>query len=224
MSSEKIINDIIDTNLAQAKKEIQTLLYEKMSMSLCEKKTEVPVCETCKSKDKKKKDDEYAPDTDEEDDGEGLDDVGAEDSDVDNDGDSDESDSYLKARRRIRGSIIQKEDKEQLDEFIPLAMMAVRAIGGRLLKKGLKHVGKKALGAVGGMLGGGGEEQQESRDVGFESDDTTETLYGMDKDRYMRLPDEEKDKVRLIYHREQKKEDKDKKRGPVKIGGKKDKK
>lgn len=209
MSSQKIINHIIDTNLVEAKDEIQLLLYEKMSMHLSEKKKEVPVCETCKCKDKKKKDDEYAPDTDKEDDGEGLDNVGAEDSDVDNDGDSDESDSYLKSRRKLRGSIIQKEDKEQLDEFIPLAMMAVKAIGGRLLKKGLKHIGKKALGAVGGMLGGGGEEQQESTDDDFEGS-AIDTLYGMDKDRYMRLSDEEKDKVRLTYHREQKKQEKEK--------------
>lgn len=44
-----------------------------------------------------------------EDDGEGLDDLGDEDSDVDNDGDSDESDEYLKNRRKKVTAEIQKE-------------------------------------------------------------------------------------------------------------------
>jgi hypothetical protein len=44
-----------------------------------------------------------------EDDGEGLDDLGDEDSDVDNDGESDESDEYLKNRRKKVAAKIQKE-------------------------------------------------------------------------------------------------------------------
>tara|TARA_R100000008_G_scaffold34998_1_gene19884 strand:- start:922 stop:1110 length:189 start_codon:yes stop_codon:yes gene_type:complete len=33
-------------------------------------------------------------------------------------------------------------------------------------------------------------------------DDGSETIYGMDRDKYMKLSDEEKDKVKAKYHRE----------------------
>ena len=49
---------------------------------------------------------------DEEDDGEGLDKPGSEDSDIDNDGDSDESDEYLKNRRKTITKAMKKEDVE----------------------------------------------------------------------------------------------------------------
>lgn len=65
---------------------------------------------------KKKDDDKKAPVTDKEDDGEGLDPVGAEDGDVDNDGDSDDSDKYIKNKRKAIGKAIAKEDVDKADE------------------------------------------------------------------------------------------------------------
>ena len=258
MSSEKIVNEINKTDLSKAKDSLEQLLYEKVAMVLSEKRNDISLCE---KKKKAKDDEEYAEKTDKEDDGTGLDPVGAADSDVDNDGDSDESDDYLKNRRKVRrkeiavedyikekpdgkwcvynddGKVIKefdskssaedflKEEIEQLDEFIPLAMMAAKAIGGRLLKK----VGGRALKAVGGMtkkaLGGaargaagalGGEPQTEDTEQDSDSSDK-EVLYGMEKDRYMRLSDEEKDKVRMNYHRDKKQEQKGSV-GPVKRG------
>ncbi|MAH43712.1 hypothetical protein CL614_08410 [archaeon] len=238
MSSEKIVHEINKTDLSKAKDSLEQLLYEKMAMSLSERKLKK------------------------------LDPVGDEDSDIDNDGDSDESDEYLKNRRKVRRKEIDddeiqnegyikekpngtwcvyndddkvikefnsksaaedflKEEIERLDEFlplIPLAMTAARAIGGRLLKK----VGGRALKAVGGMakkaLGGavrgaagalGGRDgtsfvpRRANEDTEQDYDSDKEVLYGMDKDRYMRLSDEEKDKVRANYHRMKKEEGKE---------------
>jgi len=62
---------------------------------------------------KKKNDDKKAPVTDKEDDGDGLDPVGAEDGDVDNDGDSDDSDKYIKNKRKAIGKAIDKEKEEE---------------------------------------------------------------------------------------------------------------
>jgi len=45
-----------------------------------------------------------------------LDPVGQEDDDIDNDGDSDETDSYLSNRRKVRSKAINKEDEEEEDE------------------------------------------------------------------------------------------------------------
>ena len=45
-----------------------------------------------------------------------LDPVGQEDNDINNDGKEDETDSYLKNRRRVRSRIIKKEDYEPLEE------------------------------------------------------------------------------------------------------------
>ena len=50
-----------------------------------------------------------APKTDKEDDGEGMDPVGAGDSDIDNDGDSDQSDEYLKKRRKAISKSMKKQ-------------------------------------------------------------------------------------------------------------------
>jgi len=45
-----------------------------------------------------------------------LDPVGQEDADINNDGKEDETDSYLKNRRRVRSRIIRKEDYENIEE------------------------------------------------------------------------------------------------------------
>ena len=51
----------------------------------------------------------YAKRTAKSDDGDGMDPVGAEDDDVDNDGDSDDSDEYLKKRRKAVAKAIKDE-------------------------------------------------------------------------------------------------------------------
>jgi len=68
---------------------------------------------------KKKKDDEAkkAPVTKKDDDGEGMDPVGKGDDDIDNDGDSDDSDKYLKKRRKAISNSIQKV-KEALESMV----------------------------------------------------------------------------------------------------------
>lgn len=54
---------------------------------------------------------EYAKKTDKDDDGDGMDPVGHGDADIDNDGDSDESDEYLRNRRKAIGKAMKKESK-----------------------------------------------------------------------------------------------------------------
>ncbi|MBC8442999.1 MAG: hypothetical protein H8D80_02280 [Proteobacteria bacterium] len=86
MNTEKIIKDIFFGNLYEAKDDISSLLLQKVGYALEEKK------KVAKVTDK---------DNDSEDDsGDTLDPVGKGDADVDNDGDSDESDEYLKNRRK----------------------------------------------------------------------------------------------------------------------------
>ena len=170
MSAKNIIDNILDENLFGAKESILDNLYEKVSVALEEKR--------------KKK---YAKVTDKDDDGEGLDPVDAEDDDVDNDGDSDESDEYLKNRRKTVKKAVKKDDEEdeevkenidirkkveekflqikeaqQLDEIpflAPLALGAVKAVGGKLLGGGIKKLAggalKKLGGAAKGLLGKG---------------------------------------------------------------------
>ena len=90
--TKKLIQSIVDGNLVQAKEEAFSLLYTEAESQLASKKANM----AAELFDEGKK----APVTDKEDDGEGLDPVGKGDSDVDNDGDSDESDEYLKNRRK----------------------------------------------------------------------------------------------------------------------------
>jgi len=53
-----------------------------------------------------------APVTKKDDDGDGMDPVGQEDGDVDNDGDEDDSDEYLKNRRKAVGKAVKKDKKD----------------------------------------------------------------------------------------------------------------
>ena len=119
MSTDSIIKHIVDENIISAKKETEALLYSKLNDSLEYYKNSI-ISDTyadaigLASVSEKKK-------TDDEDDGDGLDPVGAEDSDVDNDGDSDESDDYLNNRRKTVGKAIKKkkngdDEDEELDE------------------------------------------------------------------------------------------------------------
>lgn len=70
----KIFNDILQDNLVETKEELQSVLFEKMNMFIEGKKKQVLYGD--------------------------LDPVGKEDDDVDNDGDVDDSDKYLKNRRK----------------------------------------------------------------------------------------------------------------------------
>ena len=131
MSTNDIIQSVLTGNLSDAKNKTESLLYSKAAEILNESKEHVigVVYEDSvgvaslveKKKAKKKKDDDdngkkYAKKTDKEDVGEGLDPVDAEDSDVDNDGDSDESDDYLKNRRKVRKKEIEDDEEEEVKE------------------------------------------------------------------------------------------------------------
>ena len=90
---EKAVVGILNNNLVEGKKLIESSLYQKMGEHL-EKKLM-----------------EFAPSVFNE----KMDPVGDEDEDVDNDGDSDESDDYLKNRRE-KISAAMKEEKEEEEE------------------------------------------------------------------------------------------------------------
>ena len=59
-----------------------------------------------------------APVTKKDDDGDGMDPVGKEDGDVDNDGDKDDSDKYLKNRRKAVGKAMKKSDKDDDEKSV----------------------------------------------------------------------------------------------------------
>jgi hypothetical protein len=59
-----------------------------------------------------------APVTKKDDDGDGMDPVGHEDGDVDNDGDKDDSDKYLKNRRKAVGKAMKKSDKDDDEKSV----------------------------------------------------------------------------------------------------------
>jgi len=123
MSTENIIQNILDGNISAAKTRTEELLYSKVGDAIelvahdvtsGDFIDSVGAASLVEKKNKKKNDDEdedeYAKATDKEDDGEGLDPVDAEDDDVDNDGDEDESDEYLNNRRKVRKKAIKGED------------------------------------------------------------------------------------------------------------------
>ena len=87
----RIFDSILQGNLAETKEELESVLYEKMNMFIEGKKKVL-----------------YSD----------LDPVGKEDDDVDNDGDVDDSDEYLKNRRKK----VKNAMKENKDEFKPHMM------------------------------------------------------------------------------------------------------
>ena len=107
MLAEKIVNLIKNEKLSEAVSLTDDLLYAKLSRVIDDLYTDIApsVFEGKKAKV-----------TDKEDDGEGMDPVGKADSDIDNDGDSDESDEYLKNRRKEVGKSI-KNKKDNKDEW-----------------------------------------------------------------------------------------------------------
>ena len=107
MNDNRLTQALQDEDFITIKKIVHEELYEKIAVALEEIKMDMYPFVFDEAKKAKK--------TDKEDDGEGMDPVGAEDSDVDNDGDSDESDDYLKNRRNAVGKSI-KNRKDEDDE------------------------------------------------------------------------------------------------------------
>ena len=119
MNTSNIIENLLNGNIAAAKAETEDILFAKINdtiESITDGVTD-SVYGLSEKKKKSKEEDEYADETDKEDDGEGLDPVDAEDDDVDNDGDEDESDDYLKHRRKVRKTAAGKTlSPDEVDE------------------------------------------------------------------------------------------------------------
>tara|TARA_R110000737_G_scaffold207204_2_gene225281 strand:- start:287 stop:634 length:348 start_codon:yes stop_codon:yes gene_type:complete len=109
MISNDIIKFLSRGDLIQAKKITEQLLFAKMVEVMENKYKEISpsMFEAKKAKVTDKDNDS------EDDSGETLDPVGKGDSDIDNDGDSDESDDYLKNRRKV---ISKKVKGKPVDE------------------------------------------------------------------------------------------------------------
>ena len=110
---EELLTALIDENYLKTKEIVHGELYSKMGNAIDVLREDAYALVFDEAKKAKK--------TDKEDDGEGMDPVGAGDSDIDNDGDSDESDDYLKNRRKAIGKSIKKkkngdDEDEELDE------------------------------------------------------------------------------------------------------------
>lgn len=99
---------------------------------------------------------------------ESMDKVGKEDKDIDNDGDHDKTDKYLHNRRKAIGRAIAKKkmnEAEQIDEFAPLAALALRAapmlaraaptIAGAAERKAVATAAEKGMGSTSQKIIGG---------------------------------------------------------------------
>ncbi len=110
--SEELLTAVLDENYIKTKEIVHQELYKRIDSAIDGLREDAYAAVFGEAKKAKK--------TDKEDDGEGMDPVGAEDSDVDNDGDSDESDEYIKNRRKAVGRAMKKrkngEEDEELDE------------------------------------------------------------------------------------------------------------
>ena len=216
MDTRLIVADILEGNLGDAKRITESILYQK-SGEILEGYTLSVIEGVYGISEAPKK----AKVTDKDDDGEGMDPVGAEDDDVDNDGDSDDSDEYLKNRRKTvkkaiakdngdeeeategYGKKMKKEDVEQVDEALPaLALGAAKMMLGT--KAGLattgymlgKSVQKKSMQDRQREVSGGVSDSVEHDDDSVEED---MTIFGMDRDKYAKLSDQEKRTIRTSY-------------------------
>jgi len=191
MSTENIIKDLLGGNISDAKSATENLLYSKVNEMLTGIKEDITesvygICEGKKKKDDDEEDEEetkYAKDSgaendSEDDSGETLDAVGDADSDVDNDGDSDESDEYLKNRRKVRKKEIEDEE---VDENMMLAP---------------KGKGRKAAKA----LYQDTTTEDEDLDEGSKGDARAEYIYGIKVDKYDKLSDTLKAKLKQKWH------------------------
>tara|TARA_R100000008_G_scaffold78249_1_gene59139 strand:+ start:202 stop:834 length:633 start_codon:yes stop_codon:yes gene_type:complete len=208
-TSENIIRELLSGNLSSARTQTEELLYSKMSEALETMTQEnssyvyedsvgvASLVEKKKSKKKSKKKDEYAKKTDKEDDGEGLDPVDAEDSDIDNDGDSDESDSYLKNRRKVRKKAIKGEEEVNENERARQAKLRkVRRDYGKVFPELLKDK----------------DDEDKKKDVKEDrgGDHSSKTIYGMEISRYRGLTDKQKHAVKMKWHHSKSHEEKGK--------------
>ena len=142
--------------------------------------------------------------------------------------DGDEEEVKEDIKKKIEEKFLQIKEAQQLDEIpflAPLAMGAAKMVGGKLLGGGLKKMGggllKKLGGGLKGLLGKGrslvkgamsGGRAYGAQAAGGGGGGTTHThedaesgpdiIYGMEKDKYMKLTDEQKDKIKAKYHRE----------------------
>ena len=220
--TKDIISDVLSGNLSDARNKTEDLLYSKTNQLLNQIKEETAgdnyedavgiasLVEKKKAKKKKKKKDDddgkkYAKKTDKEDDGEGLDPVDAEDSDVDNDGDSDESDEYLKNRRKVRKKEIEDDEEEEVKEGVKDTIKGLAHIlqgfdppdsGGEVTKKRYKQAmkAKKAK-----------QEVKESKGDCRESH-----IYGMPLKKYRALTDKQKHQIKMKWSHKKAQEEKTK--------------
>jgi len=112
-----IFNQILQGNLVETKEELESVLYQKMNMFIEGKKKVL-----------------YGD----------LDPVGKEDDDVDNDGDVDDSDEYLKNRRKK----VKKAMKENKDKFKPHMMYDPKSGKGYKANTYEDHVRMDKMGYV----------------------------------------------------------------------------
>jgi hypothetical protein len=123
---EELLTALIDENYIKTKEIVHEELYTKMGNAIDSLREDVYALVFDEAKKAKK--------TDKEDDGEGMDPVGAGDSDIDNDGDSDESDEYLSNRRKAIGKSIKKKkngDDEDDDDDVNEAQYEAGTATGR---------------------------------------------------------------------------------------------
>ena len=229
MNTENIIENLMNGNIAAAKEETEDILYAKVSEAIDFITDDVvdAVYGIQEKKEKKKSaEDEitFAPSTEIEDDGEGMDPVDSEDSDIDNDGDSDESDDYLRNRRKVRKKAI-KED-EEIQEALPLIPFfagvaravptVIRgAVGLAKTKVGKEVVTQAGVSAINKIKNRkqvppnapeGAEEMQTESEDG-RGDGRREFVYGMKISRYEKLTDKLKAKVKQQWHNKQAEEE-----------------
>jgi len=137
MLSKDILDKIVDGDATEARQMTVNLLQAKLSELVSKKYDEIAPTIFGEQKKPKK-----APVTDKDDDGEGMDPVGAEDDDVDNDGDTDSSDKYLKNRRKVVSKAVKQDEQ----------------VGAR--SAGMQRGGKKMYGVRDTEFKGSSPEQQ----------------------------------------------------------------
>ena len=103
MYTRTIIDNLLNDDLVAARQATADILEAKLAEAIRDKFDEL--APTVFGEAKK------APVTDKNDDGDGMDPVGKEDDDVDNDGDSDDSDEYLKNRRKVVSKAVKQDEQ-----------------------------------------------------------------------------------------------------------------
>ena len=152
-----------------------------------------------------------------------MDPVGHGDSDVDNDGDSDDSDEYIKNRRKVIGKNIDKEDEEDDDDEDVKEGYKVTAKHDDHIKAstaiGSGTQGRKGPLAGGKSLGDGKYDLRfdnektgkkfmqkhgfkEEVEISERGDARSTHIYGVERTKYAAMTDDQKDQVKAKYYRE----------------------